>query len=97
VATMCDLNGRGIVYVDRVDDAAYATKQALNRAHALIAELEPRIGRERSIQLSDAVSAVAGAYETEITARLVAIIIAMIGGPGDVLVAPEEGGAKEGA
>jgi hypothetical protein len=88
---MCDLAGRGAVYVGRVDDAAYATKQALDHAHSLIADLERTIGREEVIQLSDAVSGIAGAYEMEVAARLVAIVTAMIGGPGDVLVAPEEG------
>jgi hypothetical protein len=94
---MCDLAGRGIVHVDRVPDAVHATKQALGHAHALIRSIEPTIGRPTAVRLSDAVSGVAGAYESEVTARLMAIIIAMIGGPGDVLVAPEEGGAKEGA
>ena len=94
VTTMCDLNSRGVVYVERVDDAAYATKQALGHAHSLIAELEPTIGQERAIHLSDAVSGVAAGYETEITARLVAIVTAMLGGPGDVLVAPEEEGRR---
>ena len=92
VTPMCNLNlsGRALVAVDRVPEAVHATKQALAHAHALIDTIEPTIGRSVAVELSDAVSGVAGAYETEFVARLVAVAQAFIGGPGDVFVAPEE-------
>jgi hypothetical protein len=86
---MCTLQARGAIYVDRVPDAVHAKAQALRRAYSLIDAVEPRVGRSLAVQLSDAVSGIAGAYEVEITARLVAVVTAMVGTPAGVLVAPE--------
>jgi hypothetical protein len=86
---MCNLSGRGTVYVPTVDDAVADRRRAYDTVTRLIVVMTPEIGREATTVMDNAVGDLVATTQLEILSRLVAVMRDIVDGPVGVFVAPE--------
>ncbi len=86
---MCDLQLRGALFVSTVAEAAAETYKVARRAHALVDDLEAAIGRDRYVELDNAIVDLEATIEREVSARLVDMLVAINHGDMGVFVAPK--------
>ena len=84
-----------IHHCDPPAEAARAAQEEQATVDALIATLEPSIGRARYLDLEAAINAYAGAIRSEAVARMVAAAQDMIDYPIAAFLMPSDGEQKE--
>jgi hypothetical protein len=85
---VCNRGNRSTLYLPSVEEAMRERGHARDKLDRLIEAMVPEIGRQAANVLSDAATDLVARAELEYMARLVTVMQAVAGGPGDVFVAP---------